>query len=102
MLQAWTSLGAEGQAAIIGLLLAALFYVGRFAFPAWFASQTNVDLFKRTAAAVIGALALTTGNLATGGWKGVVPFLVAWAVAFATAEGVHTVAARTTALRAPK
>ncbi len=97
MLQFWQSLDSEAQAVVIGLALSGLFYLGRLIAPGWFADPSNAAKFKRTAGALLSALGLALVNLAATGWPGVGPFLSTWLLAYATAEGAHTVVARTTA-----
>ena len=97
-MQTWNSLDPTTQAALIGLLVSALVYLGRHLVPAWFASNTNVAVFTRTATVVLLAGVAVLGKTLAGGWTGVVPFLLAWAVAYASAESAHTLVSRTNAL----
>jgi len=98
-MQLWNSLTPDQQAALIGGLVAALVYLGRYVYPPWFENADSVAKFQRTAAVVVicGATVLTSTLAA--GWQGFAPFLAAWALAYMTAEAGHTLAARTMALR---
>ena len=92
MLEFLQSLAPEQQAALVGLVVAALMYLARHAAPRLFESQEAIAKFQRTAAAVL------LQTLGAGNGAGVGAFVLAWALAYATAEGAHTVVSRTAAL----
>ena len=98
-MELWNSLSPEQQAALMGGLICALMYAARYVYPPWFEHTDSVAKFQRTAAVVLlcGVSVLT--STLSAGWQGFAPFLVAWALAYMTAEAGHTLAARTSALR---
>ena len=99
MLEFLRALTPEQQAAVVGLMVAALMYAARHVSPRLFASQEAAAKFQRTAAAVLlSGLGVLLQTLGAGDWSGAGAFVLAWALAYATAEGAHTVVSRTTAL----
>jgi hypothetical protein len=98
MLQLLQSLTPDQQAALVGLLIAGGVYVGRHVAPGWFAGQEAAAKFQRTAGVVLLAGLGVLIKTAATGWPGAGAYLLAWALAYATAEGAHTVVARTSAL----
>ena len=93
------SLTPDQQAALAGLLVSVLFWAGRYVFPLAFEKRDSIAKFQRTAASVVlCGLTVLTQTLAQG-WRGPVAFLVTWALAYATAEGAHTVVSRTAAMK---
>ena len=98
MLTFLQSLTPEQQAVLVGLVVAALGYLLRLVRPAWFEGADSVSKFQRTATTV---LASGLAALATFGGKPpeVGAFLLAWFLAYSSAEGAHTLAARATAMR---
>lgn len=98
MLTFLQSLTPEQQAALVGLVVAALMYLARLAAPALFENCDTVSKFQRTAAAVLLSL-LGVFLQTAGSWPGAGAFLLSWALAYATAEGAHTVVSRTAAMR---
>lgn len=97
MLATWTALQPAEQAAAIGLLVNALFYLARILRPAWFADCEAVARWKRMGVSVLSCgAAVAVSQLTTGGWHGALGFVLAWLGAYGTAEATHTVVARTT------
>lgn len=97
MLTTWNSLEPTEQAAAVGLVVAALFYLARLARPAWFANCAEVARWRRMATSILTCGAGVAANqLGTDTWHGWAGFLLAWAAAYGTAEATHTLTARTT------
>jgi hypothetical protein len=96
MLATWTNLQPAEQAAALGLVVTVLFYLARFVRPGWFTDCEQVARWKRMAVSVLACgAAVAVSQLTTGGWHGWLGFALSWAAAYGTAEGAHTVAART-------
>lgn len=99
MMELLKSLTPEQQAALVGLVVAAVMYLARHVAPGLFASEEAAAKLQRTAAAVLLAgLGVLLQMLSAGEWAGAGAFVLAWALAYATAEGAHTVVSRTAAL----
>ena len=99
MLQFLQSMSPEQQAAAVGLAVAGLVYLARHLEPNWFESEGEVAKFQRTASVVLLAgLGVLIRTLSSGGWGGAGAFVLAWALAYASAEGAHTLVSRTAAL----
>ena len=99
MLQFLQALPPEQQAALVGLLVAVIVYLVRYAEPRWFVNEDEVAKFQRTASVVLlSGLGVLIKTLTAGDWTGAGVFLLAWALAYATAEGAHTVISRTAAI----
>ncbi len=100
MVEFLQGLTAEQQAALVGLVVAAIVYLVRHLKPSWFAGEGVEEKFQRTLSVVLLAgLGVFVKSLSTGSWTGMGAFLLAWAVAYASAEGAHTLVSRTSALR---
>lgn len=96
----WQNLSPTEQAALVGLVVSGLMYLGRLVWPPWFEDTTTTAKFQRTLTAVLlSGAAVLAETLSTGGWPGVGAFLLAWAIAYASAEGAHTLVSRSSALR---
>jgi hypothetical protein len=99
MLEILQSLTPEQRAAVVGLLVTGVVYLGRHIAPSLFCDQGDAAKFQRTVSVVLlsglGALLSATP------WHGAAAFLLSWGVTYATAEGAHTVVARSTALTNP-
>ena len=96
----WSNLSPTEQAALVGLVVSGLMYLGRLVWPPWFEDTTTTAKFQRTLTAVLlSGAAVLAQTLGAGGWPGLGAFLLAWAIAYATAEGGHTLVSRSSALR---
>ena len=96
----WQQLSPTEQAALVGLVVSGLMYLGRLVWPPWFEDTTTTAKFQRTLTAVLLAgIGVLTPALSAGGWQGLGAFLLAWAIAYASAEGAHTLVSRSSALR---
>ncbi len=99
MWQQWNTLNPDQQAAVIGGVVAILFYLARLVRPAWFEDGTTVAKWQRTAVAFGLSVATAIANSISQGQPITGAVILSWLLAYASAEAAHTVISRTTALR---
>jgi hypothetical protein len=98
MLEFLQSMNLDQQATVVGLVVSGIIYLSRHIAPSLFASVAAAAKFQRTAVAVLLAgLAILLKDLAAGTPLVAAQFIFSWALAYGTAEGAHTLVARTSA-----
>ena len=96
MFDTWMNLQPAERGAVVGLVVAALFYCARRLRPAWFRNCAEVARWRRMAVSILSCGAgVAASQLSAGTWSWL-GLVLGWAAAYGTAEAAHTVTARTT------